>query len=70
MAIKKLVKSQLKDMPKDKREMVESMVERNPELFAKIAKESQVLVKGGMDKTAAMMKVSRKYKGDLQRLMK
>lgn len=69
-AIKKLVKSQLKNVPTEQREMIEQMVEKNPELFAKIAQEAQELVKGGMDQMTAMMQVSQKYKGDLQKLMK
>jgi hypothetical protein len=67
--VKKMVQSQLKNLPKDQAEMVMHMVEKNPELFAKIAKETQELVKGGKDQTAAMMQVAQKYKGELQKMM-
>ncbi len=67
-ATKKIIKSQLKDMPKEQREMLEAMVEKNPDLFVKIAKETQALVKQGKDQMVAMMEVSRKYQSELQAL--
>lgn len=65
-AIQKVIKSQLKDMPKEQREMLEAMVDKNPELFVKIAKETQELVKQGKDQMVAMMEVSKKYRSELQ----
>ncbi|MAJ97096.1 MAG: hypothetical protein CMI56_00590 [Parcubacteria group bacterium] len=67
--VKKLMKSQLKNMPKDQADMIGAMIEKNPELFMKIAKEAQQLVKGGKDQMAAMMEVSKKYQKELQQLM-
>jgi len=68
--IKKLMKAQLKNLPKDQADMIGGMVEKNPELFMKIAKEAQVLVKGGKDQTVAMMEVSKKYRKELEQLMR
>lgn len=68
-AMKKMLKSQLKDMPKEQAEMVERMLEKDPELFMKMAKEAQELVKGGKDQMVAMMEVGKKYQKELQRLM-
>tara|TARA_B100000745_G_scaffold10598_1_gene8124 strand:+ start:3754 stop:3975 length:222 start_codon:yes stop_codon:yes gene_type:complete len=67
--VKKLMKSQLKNMPKDQADMIGAMIEKNPELFMKISKEAQQLVKGGKDQMAAMMEVSKKYQKELQQLM-
>lgn len=68
--VKKLMKSQLKNMPKEQADMIGGMIEKNPELFMKIAQEAQVLVKGGKNQMAAMMEVSKKYQKELQQLMK
>lgn len=67
--VKKIMKSQLKNLPKDQAEMIGAMVEKDPELFMKIAKEAQDLVKGGEDQMTAMMKVSKKYEKELRGLM-
>ena len=67
--VKKLMKSQLKNMPKDQADMIGAMIEKNPELFMKISKEAQQLVKGGKDQMAAMMEVIKKYQKELQQLM-
>jgi len=66
--MKKLMKSQLKNMPKDQAEMIGAMIEKNPELFMKIAKETKELVKGGKNQAVAMMEVSKKYRKELEQL--
>ncbi len=68
--VKKLMKSQLKNLPKDQAEMIGAMIEKNPELFMKIAQETKDLVKGGRDQMSAMMEVSKKYQKELQQLMR
>ena len=68
--MKKLMKSQLKNLPKDQAEMIGAMIEKNPELFMKIAKETKDLVNGGRDQMSAMMEVSKKYQKELQQLMR
>lgn len=56
-------------MPKDQAEMLERMVEKNPDLFIKMAKETQELVKKqGKDQMSAMMEVSKKYEKELRQL--
>jgi len=67
--MKKMMQSQLKNMPKDQADMLMSMVEKDPELFMKIAKEVQALTKSGRDQMSAMMEVGKKYQKELQRLM-
>ncbi len=69
-ATKKLLQSQLKNVPEDQREMIETMFEKDPELFAKIAKEMQEeMKKNGNNQMAAAMKVMPKYQAQLQSAM-
>ncbi len=65
-AVKTALKTQLKKLPKDQREMLEALMEHNPELLMKMAEETQELVKGGKDQMVAMMEVGRKYQKELQ----
>lgn len=67
--MKAMLKSQLKDVPESQRDMLLSMVEKNPDLFQKIAEEVQQKVKGGKGQQAASIEVMTKYKGELQKLM-
>lgn len=68
-AIKKMIKSQLKDLPKHKREKMEKAIDDNPELFQKMAKEMKEKTDEGQSQMSAMMEVSKKYRGKLQELM-
>jgi hypothetical protein len=69
-ALRKLVASQLKNVPKDQQALMMEMVEKNPELFEKIAKEMQAeLKKNGNNQMAAAMKVLPKYQAELQQTM-
>ncbi len=64
-----MIKSQMKNLPKDKRERMERAIDNNPELFQKMAKEMKEKTKNGQTQMSAMMEVSRKYQGELQKLM-
>jgi hypothetical protein len=67
--MKKLLERQLKDAPPEQKEMILTLVEKNPELFEKIALEMQAEMKTGKDQMAAAMKVMPKYQAQLQALM-
>lgn len=67
--MRKLIERQLKDVPPDQKEMIMTLVEKNPELFEKIALEMQAEMKSGKDQMAAAMKVMPKYQTQLQALM-
>ncbi len=65
-AIKKLLEKQLKDAPPEQREMIMEMMEKNPDLFEKIAKEMQAELKNnGNNQMAAAMKVLPKYQKEI-----
>lgn len=69
-AVKKLLESQLKKVPADQREMIMTLVEKDPELFGKIAKELQAEMKsGGNNQMAAAMKVLPKYQKEIMAAM-
>ena len=66
--MKQVMKRQMKDVPKDQQEQMMGMVEKNPELFQKIALEVQEEVKKGTEQMMATMKVAKKYQAELQKL--
>lgn len=66
--MKKLLASKMKDVPKEQQEMVFAMLEKNPDLFKKIAEESQELIKQGKSQMDAVMQVMKKYENDLKAL--
>jgi hypothetical protein len=67
--MKKMMQSQMKDVPPEQQEKMLSMIEKNPDLFQKIALEVQEKVKGGMDQMAATMEVAKRYQDDLKKIM-
>ena len=64
--LKKMLKAQ--GVPENQIDMVLKMMEKNPELFKKIAEEIKVKVKSGQSQTSASMEVMRKYQSELQKL--
>ena len=67
--IRKIMEWQMKDLPKDQREKIMAMVDKNPQLFEQIAKEAQEKIKNGMDQTTAMISVMQKHQVELKKLM-
>ena len=69
-AMKKVMQSQMKDMPDDQKAMIEGLMEKNPQLLETIAKEMQAEMKtNGNNQMAAAMKVLPKYQSQLQAAM-
>ncbi len=67
--MKKMLKSQMKDVPQDQQDQILGMIEKNPDFFKKIAEEVQVEVKAGKDQMSATMSVMQKYQNELKGLM-
>lgn len=67
--MRKMVESKMKGMPKEEQEKITSMMEKNPELFQKIALEVQEKVKGGQDQISAAMEIVKNYKDELKGFM-
>ncbi len=69
-AMKKLLESQMKNVPEDQRELIMTMVEKDPALFEKIAKELQAEMKAnGNNQMNAAMKVLPKYQNEILAIM-
>lgn len=66
---KKLLAMQTKNLPPDQRELIMTMLEKDPDLFMKISKEIQAEVKKGRSQMHAAMAVMPKYKVQIQKLM-
>lgn len=66
---KQIMKKQMKDVPEAEQEKMFAMVEKDPELFKKIAEEIQKEVKAGKEQMSATMMITKKYQNELQRLI-
>jgi hypothetical protein len=65
-ATKKLLETQLKNVPADQKEVIMNMLEKDPALFEKIAKEFQEeLKKNGNNQMSAAMKIFPKYQREI-----
>lgn len=67
--MKKLIKSKMKDVPEAEQEKVIALLQKNPELFQKIAAEAQEKMKEGGDQMTAVMSVMQKYEKELREIM-
>jgi len=70
MAMKKVLQSQMKNVPEDQQQMIMEMMEKKPELFQKIATEMQAELKSnGNNQMAAATKVLPKYQAEIMEIM-
>jgi hypothetical protein len=65
--LKKMLRTQ--GVPEAQIDMFINMMEKNPELFKKIAEEVQEKMKGGMSQMDAGMQVMKKYEQELKKLV-
>ena len=69
-AMKKVLQSQLKNAPEDQKQMIMEMLDKDPNLFEKIAKEMQEELKSnGNNQMAAASKVLPKYQKEIMAVM-
>ena len=69
-AMKKMLESQMKNVPESQKKMIMEMLETDPVLFEKIAKEMQVELKSnGNNQMAAATKVLPKYQKEIMAIM-
>ena len=64
--LKKMLKGQ--GVPEEQIDMVLNMMEKDPDLFKKIAEEVQAKIKSGQDQMSASMEVMRKYQKQIKKL--
>ena len=69
-AIKKALETQMKNVPEDQKRMIMEMLEKDPALFEKVAKEIQAELKvNGNNQMAAAKKVLPKYQKEIMTIM-
>ncbi|MDD4989256.1 MAG: hypothetical protein PHV42_02420 [Candidatus Pacebacteria bacterium] len=67
--MKKMLQSKLKDVPQAEQDKILKMIEKNPELFQKIALEVQEKIKEGKDQMSATMEVMKAHEAELKATM-
>jgi uncharacterized OsmC-like protein len=65
--LKKMLRKQ--GIPEAQIEMFIKMMEKDPELFKKIALETKAKMDAGIDQQAASVEVMKKYEADLKKLV-
>ncbi len=69
-AIKKALETQLKNVPEDQKQMIMELLEKDPALFEKIAKEIQAELKvNGNNQMSAATKVLPRYQKEIFSIM-
>ncbi|PIR24518.1 hypothetical protein COV42_00300 [Candidatus Campbellbacteria bacterium CG11_big_fil_rev_8_21_14_0_20_44_21] len=66
--LKKMIKSQAGDIPEGELDKILDIVEKNPELFQKIAAEIQAEISSGKDQMTASMEIMKKYEEELKQI--
>ena len=67
--MRKMLATKLKGVPQAEQEKLLGMIEKNPDLFQKIASEVQEEMKRGKDQMNATMTVVKKYENELKGMM-
>jgi len=66
--LKQAMKWKMKNVPEAQRDMIMSLVDKNPGLFKTIGEEIERRKKGGDGEMKATMEVMKKYRAELQAL--
>ncbi len=66
---RKMMETKMKGVPKEEQEKILKMIEKNPELFEKIALEIKNETDKGRDQMTVAMEVMGRYKDELQKLI-
>jgi len=67
--MKKMLKAQMKGIPEAQQDQIIAMVQKNPELFQKIAVEVKAEMDRGIEQQAATIKILQKYQDELKGIM-
>ena len=67
--MKAMLKRQLKNLPQAEQDRLIMMIEKNPQLFTKIAQDIDKRVKGGMSQHEATMSVIKANQDELRKVM-
>ena len=66
--LRKMMATQMKNVPKDQQEQILTLFEKNPELFMNLGKEIQEEMKKGKDQMSAAMEVMKRHEAELKAL--
>lgn len=69
LMMKVLMGRQLKNLPKETRDHILSLVDQNPKFFEAMAKKIEARVKKGEDRMFATQAVAREHQGELQKML-
>lgn len=69
LLLKRMLASQLKDLPKEHQDKFLDAIEKNPELFQKIADAAQIKMKDGKDQMSALMEAAQEHQEELKKLL-
>ncbi|MFZ2038735.1 MAG: hypothetical protein WAV11_02265 [Minisyncoccia bacterium] len=69
MAMRAVLKNQMKGVPTDQQDKILNAFEANPKLFEDIAKEVQEKMKNGKSQMDATMEVMTKHQDELRKIM-
>lgn len=64
--MKKMLQSQMKDVPQDVQNKIFDALEKNPKLFENIALEAKKKMDGGMDQMTAVSEAAKMFESDLK----
>ena len=67
--MKQILKRQLRGVSKEEQEKALTMIQKNPDLFKKIAEEIQAEMKTGKDQMQATLSITQKYQEELKKIM-
>ncbi|MBI3572554.1 hypothetical protein HY091_03450 [Candidatus Kaiserbacteria bacterium] len=67
--LKQYASWKLRNLPPERRELMTTLVSKNPELFKKIGEEIERRKKGGESETRAAIEVMKKYRAELAPLL-
>lgn len=67
--IKKMLESQLKNVPQEQKEKIMKAISENPEFFAKLAEDVKKEMDSGKNQMAAVMAVLPKYQDELRKMI-
>jgi hypothetical protein len=68
MLLRKLLKDQLAGIPEAEQERIFNLIEKNPDLFKKIAEEAQQKMKNGKERFAAITETFKEHEAELSAL--
>jgi len=68
--MKKLIQSKMKNVPQAEQDKIMALIDKNPELLMKIAKEAEEKMKSGMSQMDAMALVAKAHEAELKEALK